>query len=139
MTRRVALVACAALTVALLGCSSGPARRATTTTAVPGCHTHSSIVHLLLSDAQPVPVVRVAPGECLAVSVPRPPFRGHASESPTLTPAGLLVRVSDSTLPDGARIDYFAVVASGTVRITSTVSVRTTVAVPEWVGIVHVV
>jgi hypothetical protein len=98
-----------------------------------------STVALHLSDTQPVPVVRVAPGGCVAVSVPRSPFRGHPSERPTVVPSDLLRRVSDSAQPDGARTDYFVAQRPGTATVTSTVAIRTAVEVPAWSGIVHIV
>ena len=140
MIRRAALLACGTLGLALLGCSSSPNQNqsASSTTAVPGCHTHASTVHLVLSDTQPVPVVRTAPGGCVAVTVPRSPFKATTSESPKVRPTGSLRLVSDTLHADGTRTVYFTAGQTGTATVTSTVAIETRVAVPEWGGVVHI-
>jgi hypothetical protein len=136
--RRAALLVCGTLGLTLLGCSSSPSRSAPPTTAVPGCHTHASTVHLVLTDTQPVPAVRTAPGGCVAVTVPRSPFKATSSESPNVRPAGSLRLVSDTLHADGTRTAYFTAGQTGTATVTSTVAIKTGVAVPEWGGIVHI-
>jgi hypothetical protein len=136
--RRAALLACGTVGLMLAGCSSNPSRSSPPTTAVPGCHTHASTVHLVLTDTQPIPVVRTAPGGCVAVTVPRSPFKGTSTESPKVRPTGSLRLVSDTLHADGTRTVYFTAGQTGTATVTSTVAVKTRVAVPEWGGIVHI-
>jgi hypothetical protein len=138
MARRWALAACAALGVALVACSSS-STPSTPTAAAPGCHTNAATVHLVLTDGQPIPLVRVVPGGCIAVSVPRSPFKGVVTEPPRVTPPGRLHLVSDSVLPNGTRRVYYTALRTGTVTITSTVGVLTSVSVPEWNGVVVIV
>jgi hypothetical protein len=138
MIRRAALLVCGTLGLTLLGCSSSPNQGASPTPAVPGCHTHASTVHLVLSDTQPVPVVRTAPGGCVAVTVPRSPFKATTSESPKVRPTGSLRLVSDTLHADGTRTVYFTAGQTGTATVTSTVAIETKVAVPEWGGVVHI-
>ena len=135
--RVLALVACAGLGPALAACSSGPS--ASSVSVQPGCHTRAATVHLALTNTQPVPVVRTLPGGCVAVIVPRSPFRGSATEVPSVLPADRLRLVSDVVRADGTRTAYFVAVRTGTATVASTVSIRTAVAVPEWSGLVIVV
>ncbi len=93
-------------------------------------------VHLVLSDSVPVPVVRIPLGGCVAVSVPRSPFR-RAPTGPTgVAPGGRLGLVSDSLLANGTRVAYYTALRGGTATISSTVTVRTDRAVPSWSGVV---
>jgi hypothetical protein len=133
----LALVACAALGPVLVACSSGPS--ATPASARPGCHTEAATARLALSNTQPVPVVRTLPGGCVAVSVPRSPFRGSATELPVVLPADRLRLVSDVVLSDGTRTAFFTAIRTGTATVSSTVRIRTAAAVPEWSGLVIVV
>ena len=109
--RAAALVACAALALLLMACSSGPSASPSVR---PGCHTRAATVHLALTNTQPVPVVRTLPGGCVAVSVPRSPFRGSATEVPVVLPGDRLRLVSDVVLADGSRTAYFTAIRTGT-------------------------
>ena len=135
--RAVALGACGALVPVLTACSSGPS--ASSLSVQPGCHTRAATVHLALTNTQPVPVVRTLPGGCVAVSVPRSPFRGSATEVPMVLPADRLRLVSNMVLADGTRIAYFTAIRTGTATVSSTVRIRSQAAVPEWSGLVVVV
>jgi hypothetical protein len=135
--RALALVACAALAPVLMACSSAPS--VTSTSARPGCHTRAATVHLALTNTPPVPVVRTLPGGCVAVSVPRSPFRGSATEVPAALPGDRLRLVADVVLADGTRTAYFTAIRTGTATVSSTVRIRTAAAVPEWSGLVIVV
>ena len=136
--RGVAVVACLLLGGATAACASGPGA-VPTTVAPPGCHTPAATVHVVLSDRTPVPVVRTTPGGCVAITVPRSPFR-HAPSDPTRTvPAGHLRLVSDSLLTDGTRVAYYVALRTGTATVTSTVSLHTDVLVPEWSALVIIV
>jgi hypothetical protein len=140
MKRRWVPATCAVLTgLGLMACSSPSTSTASPTVAAPGCHTGGATVHLVLSDTAPVPLVRVAAGDCLAVTVPRSPFKGTTSEPLTPSPPGRLRLVSDSLLAGGTRSAYYAAEGHGTVTITSTVRIRTHVAVPRWNGVVVIV
>jgi hypothetical protein len=96
-------------------------------------------VRLALTNTQPVPVVRTLPGGCVAVSVPRSPFPGSATEVPAVLPADRLRLVSDVVLADGTRTAYFTAIRTGTATVSSTVRVRARAPVPEWSGLVIVV
>jgi hypothetical protein len=135
--RVLALVACVALGPVLMACSSGPG--GSSPTVRPGCHTEAATMHLALTNTQPVPVVRTVPGGCVAVSVPRSPFRGSPTEVPVVFPRNRLRLVSDVVLSDGTRTAYFTAIRTGTATVSSTVRIHTQVAVPEWVGLVIVV
>jgi hypothetical protein len=135
--RAAALAACVALIPIVASCSSGPS--ASRPSVRPGCHTRAATVHLALTNTQPVPVVRTLPGGCVAVSVPRSPFRGSATEVPVVLPADRLRLVSDVVLADGTRTAYFTAIRTGTATVSSTVRIRTQLAVPEWSGLVIVV
>jgi hypothetical protein len=139
MTRRWALVVGAALSVGLAACSSSSTSGVPSTVAATGCHTRGAAVGLALSDRQPIPVVRTVPGGCVAVSVPRSPFQGFATEVPRVSPGGRLHLVSETVLASGVRTAYYRVVRTGTVTVSSTVKIHTDVAVPEWSGLVLIV
>ena len=135
--RALGLVVCVALGPALTACSSSPGASAPVR---PGCHTAvAGTVQLALSDEVPVPVVRIAPGDCVAVTVPRSPFPRTATEPIRVAPGGRLRLVSDSLLANGTRAAYFLALHTGEVTVSSTVGIRTNVAVPEWSGLVIVV
>ena len=136
-TRVLAVVACVTLGPVLPACSSGPG--ASSTTVRPGCPTAVGTVHLALSDRVPVPVVRIPPGDCVAVTVPRSPFPHTPTEPIGAVPADRLRLVSDSLLANGTRAAYFLALTTGAVTVSSTVSVQTDRAVPEWSGLVIVV
>jgi hypothetical protein len=136
--RRVAAGACALLALVGAACASGPASTATTV-APPGCHTGAATVHVVLSDRSPVPVVRIPTGGCVAVTVPRSPFR-HTPTGPTrTTPAGRLVPVSDSLLPNGTRVAYYTAARRGTATVVATVPLTTDQLVPQWSALVIIV
>ncbi len=103
-----------------------------------GCHGIKSTGHLVLSDANPIPVVRAVPGTCIKVSVPRSGFAGKSTEPPRVTPDGRLALVSDTLGADGGRTVYYSAVRPGTATVTSTVDVQTNQEVPEWSGLVVV-
>jgi len=128
----------ALLGAGLTACSSSNSGTATTATTA-GCHTRAATVRLTLSDAQPVPVVRTVPGGCVAVSVPRSPFTGSATEPPRVTPDGRLHLVSDTVQAGGVRVAYYRALRTGTVTVSSTVRIDTNLAVPEWSGLVVIV
>ncbi len=138
--RRRAAVVCAALALAagLTACSSPATSSAPTSVAPPGCHTDAATVHLALTDRQPIPVVRVLAGGCIAVSVPRSPFRRTVAGAPTVDPPSRLHLVSDSVLPDGTRRVYYTARGTGAATVSSTVRVRTAGSVPQWNGVVVV-
>lgn len=128
----------AVVAVVAAACSSGPAGTSTTV-APPGCHTRATTIHVVLSDRTPVPVVRTTPGGCLAVTVPRSPFR-NAPPAPTrVVPSGRLRLVSDSVYPNGTRVAYYTAVRTGTATVKATVSVHTDRSVPEWSALVVIV
>jgi hypothetical protein len=127
------------LAVGLTACSSSPGSDAPAPVVTPGCHTAAATVHLALSDTQPVPVVRTVPDGCVAVRVPRSPFAGHVTEVPTVTPDGRLHLVSDTVSAGGVRTAYYRALRTGTVTVSSTVTVQTNLAVPEWSGLVVIV
>jgi len=56
-----------------------------------------------------------------------------------MVPEGRLRLVSDSLLANGTRAAYYSVLARGAVAVSTTVRIRTNVAVPEWSGLVIVV
>ena len=134
--RALALVACVGLGPALMACSSAPSA---STPVQPGCHTTAATVHLALSDQVPVPVVRIAPGGCVAVAVPRSPFPQTPTEPLRVAPGGRLRLVSDSLLANGTRAAYYTALGPGTATLTTSVAVRTARAVPEWSGLVVIV
>jgi len=138
--RLVAAGACLVLTVVGAACSSGSGSASTgTTVAPPGCHTGAATVHVVLSDQTPVPVVRIPTGGCVAVTVPRSPFR-HTPTGPTrVVPAGRLVPVSDSLLPGGTRVAYYTAARPGTATVTATVPLHTDQLVPQWSALVIIV
>jgi len=123
--------------VGLAACS--PSTGSRPVPVVSGCPTAAATVHLALSDAQPVPVVRTVPGGCVAVQVPRSPFAGHATEVPTVTPDGRLHLVSDTVSAGGSRTAYYRALRTGTATVSSTVTVQTNVFVPRWSGLVVIV
>ena len=135
--RRWALVACSALGILLVACTSS-------TSSIPpaaapaGCHGTKATTHLVLSSQTPIPVVRAVPGTCIEVSVPRSRFPGKSTEPPHVTPQGRLRLVSDTLLPDGGRTAYYSAVHPGTATISSTVNIQTNLEVPEWSGLVLV-
>lgn len=136
--RRWAPVVGAALALGLTACSSPSTSSAPTTVAPPGCHTGAATVRLVLTDGQPIPVVRVLPGACIAVSVPRSPFRRAVTEAPMVNPSSRLHLVSDSVLPDGTRHVYYTARRTGAATVSSTVRIRTSASVPQWNGVVVV-
>ncbi len=138
--RRWAPVVCAALALApgLTACSSSSTSSASSTAAPPGCHTGAATVHLVLTDGQPIPVVRVLAGGCIGVSVPRSPFRRAVTEAPTVNPPSRLLLVSDSVLPNGTRRVYYTAGRTGAATVSSTVRIRTDGSVPQWNGVVVV-
>jgi hypothetical protein len=75
----------------------------------------------------------------VAVTVPRSPFRHTPSEPTRSFPAGRLRLVSDSLLADGTRVAYYTATGPGTDTVTSTVTLRTDVVVPEWSALVIIV
>jgi hypothetical protein len=137
MRRRWALVACAALGLTLVACSSSTSGvpSAVTTT---GCHGTRATAHLVLSSQSPIPVVRAVPGTCIEVSVPRSRFPGKDTEPPRVIPPGRLDLVSDTVFGNGSRTVYYSAVHAGTATISSTVDIQTNLEVPEWSGLVVV-
>ncbi len=135
MRRPWALLACSVLALGLVGCSTATS---TPSAAPTGCHGTRSTGHLVLSDANPVPVVRAVPGTCIKVSVPPSGFLGKVTEPPRVTPDGRLALVSDTLGANGGRTVYYSAVRSGTATVSSTVDVQTNQEVPEWSGLVVV-
>lgn len=122
-----------------MACSSTLASTSSSTVAPPGCHTGEATVRLVLSDTAPVPLVRAVAGDCVAVTVPRSPFKGTTTQPLIAAPPGRLRLVSDSVLANGTRSAYYTAVRTGTATITSTVRIRTNGSVPRWNGIVVIV
>ena len=138
--RRLLLLACGAFGLGLgfTACTSTPNQGTESTVAAPGCHGSSPIVHLALSNQQPIPIVHLPRGGCVEVKVPKSSFDGVRTEAPRVTPPGRLQLVSDALNQDGTRTAYYSAHASGTATISSTVMIQSDLAVPEWVGVVIV-
>jgi len=75
----------------------------------------------------------------VAVTVPRSPFPHTPTEALRVGPEGRLRLVSDSLLANGTRAAYYFALRTGAVTVSTTVRIRTAVAVPEWSGLVIVV
>jgi hypothetical protein len=95
-------------------------------------------VSVVLSDRQPVPVVRLPPGECVEVTVPRSPFRHTQPETPKVVPAGRLGQIADSLRPNGSRRVVYLTRAPGAATLSSTVGIHTRDAIPVWSAVVLV-
>ena len=129
--RRAAIVVCAVLGLGSAACSSPPAAVAS-----PGCHTSGPRVEVHLSSQTPVPVVRIPPGGCVEVTVPRSPFRNTRTEPPTVDPSGHLQLDSDTLHPDGTRSAFYTATTAGTATIFSTVDIHTGLEIPQWSAVV---
>jgi hypothetical protein len=138
MTRPRPLAIVGAVALGLAACSSSPSHPVAVRSARPGCPTGSTRVEVVLSDRLPVPVVHIPSGGCVEATVPRSPFPRATTEPPRVVPAGLLRLVSDSLKPDGTRSVVYLSGPSGSATISSTVSITTGVAIPEWSAVVLV-
>jgi hypothetical protein len=134
--RHLALLACGALSLSLVACSSTAPRASQSSGATEGCHGDVPRVELAISDTQPIPVVHIPQGGCVEVTVPTSPFRDSRTEAPRVTPPVRLRMLSELFNRDGTRTVYYAAERSGTATISSTVKVRSSAAIPAWVGIV---